>query len=85
MRCPEGYIGFVEELPGVNTQGAIWEESRMEPSRRPFKWYSKQTERWLNGPSGYFVADAKTANQPKRITRRAWMAFILVALLVSCV
>ena len=25
---PEGYIGFVEELPGANTQGANLEETR---------------------------------------------------------
>ena len=25
---PEGYIGFVEELPGANTQGATREEAR---------------------------------------------------------
>ncbi len=25
---PEGYIGFVEELPGANTQGATLEETR---------------------------------------------------------
>jgi len=25
---PEGYIGFVEELPGANTQGATVEEAR---------------------------------------------------------
>jgi predicted RNase H-like HicB family nuclease len=25
---PEGYIGFVEELPGANTQGATLEEAR---------------------------------------------------------
>jgi predicted RNase H-like HicB family nuclease len=25
---PEGYIGFVEELPGANTQGATIEEAR---------------------------------------------------------
>lgn len=29
MRCPEGYIGFVEELPGANTQGATLEEARL--------------------------------------------------------
>ncbi|MDZ4820954.1 MAG: type II toxin-antitoxin system HicB family antitoxin [Planctomycetota bacterium] len=28
MPCPEGYIGFVEELPGANTQGATLEEAR---------------------------------------------------------
>ncbi len=25
---PEGFIGFVEELPGANTQGATLEETR---------------------------------------------------------
>jgi predicted RNase H-like HicB family nuclease len=28
MRVPEGYIAFVEELPGANTQGATLEEAR---------------------------------------------------------
>ena len=28
QRVPEGYIGFVEELPGVNTQGDSLEEVR---------------------------------------------------------
>jgi predicted RNase H-like HicB family nuclease len=28
MQVPEGYIGFVEELPGANTQGATLEEVR---------------------------------------------------------
>lgn len=27
-QVPEGYIGFVEELPGANTQGATVEEAR---------------------------------------------------------
>ena len=27
-KVPEGYIGFVEELPGANTQGATPEEAR---------------------------------------------------------
>jgi len=27
-KVPEGYIGFVEELPGANTQGATIEEVR---------------------------------------------------------
>lgn len=27
-KMPEGYIGFVEELPGANTQGATLEEVR---------------------------------------------------------
>lgn len=28
MQVPEGYIGFVEELPGANTQGATLDEVR---------------------------------------------------------
>jgi predicted RNase H-like HicB family nuclease len=28
VKVPEGYIGFVEELPGANTQGATLEEAR---------------------------------------------------------
>ena len=27
-QVPEGYIGFIEELPGANTQGATLEEAR---------------------------------------------------------
>jgi predicted RNase H-like HicB family nuclease len=27
-KIPEGYIAFVEELPGANTQGASLEEAR---------------------------------------------------------
>ena len=27
-KVPEGYIGFIEELPGANTQGATLEEVR---------------------------------------------------------
>ena len=28
IKVPEGYIGFVEELPGANTQGETLEEAR---------------------------------------------------------
>ena len=28
MAVPEGYIGFVEELPGANTQGDTLDEAR---------------------------------------------------------
>jgi predicted RNase H-like HicB family nuclease len=27
-KVPEGYIGFVKELPGANTQGATLDEAR---------------------------------------------------------
>jgi len=28
-KVPEGYVGFVEELPGANTQGKTLEETRV--------------------------------------------------------
>ena len=28
MRVPEGYVAFVEELPGANTQGSTLDEAR---------------------------------------------------------
>lgn len=28
LEVPEGYIAFIEELPGANTQGATLEEAR---------------------------------------------------------
>jgi len=28
MKVPEGYVAFVEELPGANTQGSTLEEAR---------------------------------------------------------
>lgn len=28
QKVPEGYVGFVEELPGANTQGETLEETR---------------------------------------------------------
>lgn len=28
MKVPEGYVGFVEDLPGANTQGKTLEETR---------------------------------------------------------
>lgn len=28
QKVPEGYIGYVEELPGANTQGSTLEETR---------------------------------------------------------
>ena len=28
QKVPEGYVGFVEEVPGANTQGATLEETR---------------------------------------------------------
>jgi predicted RNase H-like HicB family nuclease len=31
MKVPEGYIAFVEELPGANTQGDTLDEARENP------------------------------------------------------
>ncbi len=28
IKVPEGYVGFIEELPGANTQGATLKEAR---------------------------------------------------------
>lgn len=28
LKVPEGYVGFIEELPGANTQGATLDEAR---------------------------------------------------------
>lgn len=28
LKVPEGYVGFVEELPGANTQGVTLDEAR---------------------------------------------------------
>jgi len=28
MKVPEGYVAFLEELPGANTQGATLDEAR---------------------------------------------------------
>ena len=30
QQVPEGYIGFIEELPGANTQGATLDEARAD-------------------------------------------------------
>lgn len=29
LKVPEGYVGFIEELPGANTQGDTLEETRL--------------------------------------------------------
>jgi predicted RNase H-like HicB family nuclease len=45
-KVPEGYIGFVEELPGANTQGATIEEARSNPHEavdRCFKRHHPKT------------------------------------------
>ena len=39
QKVPEGYIGFIEELPGANTLGATLEEARETSKKRsPCSW-----------------------------------------------
>ncbi len=33
MKVPQGYVAFVEELPGANTQGETLEGGTLEPGR----------------------------------------------------
>jgi predicted RNase H-like HicB family nuclease len=49
-KVPEGYIGWVEELPGANTQGETLEEARenlQEAIRLVFEANRELTERDL--------------------------------------
>ena len=51
-KVPEGYIGWVEELPGANTQGKTLEETRenlQEAIRLVFEANRELTERDLQG------------------------------------
>ena len=51
-KVPEGYIGWVEELPGANTQGKTLEEARenlQEAIRLVFEANRELTERDLQG------------------------------------
>ncbi len=53
MEVPEGYIGFVEELPGANTQGATLEETRenlKEAISLVLQANREVTERSVQGP-----------------------------------
>jgi predicted RNase H-like HicB family nuclease len=51
-KVPEGYIGFVEELPGANTQGATLEEARenlAEATRMVLETYRELAREELRG------------------------------------
>ena len=51
-KVPEGYIAWVEELPGANTQGKTLEEARenlQEAIRLVFEANREMTERDLQG------------------------------------
>ena len=46
QKVPEGYIGFVEELPGANTQGETLEEVRTN-LEEAIELVLRPTEYWL--------------------------------------
>ena len=45
-KVPEGYIAFVEEVPGANTQARAWTKLG-ETSKSHSPWDSKAIENWL--------------------------------------
>jgi predicted RNase H-like HicB family nuclease len=54
QQVPEGYIGFVEELPGANTQAATLEEARthlVEAVQLVLEANRARTEEGLRGQS----------------------------------
>ena len=51
LKVPEGYVGFVEELPGANTQGNTLQEARdniREAIELTFKAYGILAQESLN-------------------------------------
>jgi predicted RNase H-like HicB family nuclease len=54
QKVPDGYIGFIEELPGANTQGATLDEARAnltEAVHLVFEANRALTEEALKGQS----------------------------------
>jgi hypothetical protein len=47
MKVPEGYVAFIEELPGANTQGETLEEAG-ENLTEPLPWFWRRTASWRN-------------------------------------
>ena len=70
MPVPEGFIGFVEELPGANTQGATLEETRenlQEAVQLVLEANRELAERSLQGK----VFSKETLNLSHHETRRS--------------
>ena len=66
QKVPEGYIGFVEELPGANTQGASLDEARSnlaEAVELVFDANRTLSEELIRGKE---VKSAKTSKSRKR-------------------
>ncbi len=62
-RVREGYVGFVEELPGANTQGATLDEVRA--NLREAVELVIATNRSLAGEEG---ADSDVIREPLKVT-----------------
>jgi predicted RNase H-like HicB family nuclease len=63
LRVREGYVGFVEELAGANTQGATLEEARV--NLREAVELVIETNRSLAGEA---VEDAEVIREPLKVT-----------------
>ncbi|OGD79196.1 MAG: hypothetical protein A2Y64_07000 [Candidatus Coatesbacteria bacterium RBG_13_66_14] len=62
QKVPEGYIAFVEELPGANTQGATLEEARenlLDAVRLLLECYRDEAEKQLG--------DAEVIREPLQL------------------
>jgi len=59
MKVPQGYIAFVEELPGANTQGETLEEARANLNEAVAMVLDAKRE--LSGQS---LAGAKVSRRP---------------------
>jgi predicted RNase H-like HicB family nuclease len=62
MKVPEGYVAFVEELPGANTQGRTLEEARAnleEAVTMVLDANRELSEQSLQGAEGALVYDLR--------------------------
>ena len=51
LKVPEGYVGFVQELPGANTQGKTLEEAR-EDLKEAVALVTEANEELVEGHAG---------------------------------
>jgi predicted RNase H-like HicB family nuclease len=69
MKVPEGYVAFVEELPGANTQGATLDEARAnlnEAVALVLEANRAMAEQSLEGAAGH-PRDFRTSRGVKRV------------------
>ena len=68
QRVPEGYMDFIEELPGANTQGAILDEARKNLAEAAQLVVAANRD---NGPAGHARAGCNPgASQDHRGVKR---------------